>query len=161
MTPRPLPRAAGFLSAKLARGAIALALLALVGCGLQPSSRVVQPVGPSLSSNQTPARAAAPVLLAVPAPAEEPIASFEVRAHDLSFDQQSIAVTAPGLYRVRLVNEDEVAHEIAFDDGARLSAGPGESVTALVRIPAAGSAFVCLIPAHRDAGMVGQVTVDQ
>jgi plastocyanin len=149
MTPRPRRRIPSFIIAA------ALGLITLTGCGLQPSARVVKPVGPALTPNQSPAHAVAPALIAAP------VASLVVRADDLAFVQQTIAVAAPGLYRVHFVNQDDIAHEVAFDDGAHLTAGPGESATALVNIPAAGTSFVSVLAANRDAGMVGQITVTE
>lgn len=136
---------------------ITISLLILAGCGLQPSARVVEPVGPALSSNHAIVPAVAPAVVAAPAP----VASFEVRAANLTFTEHAVVVAAPGHYRVRFVNQDEVAHEIVFDDGTRLPAAPGETASAIVDIPAAGAAFLCSNPAHRAAGMVGQVTVTE
>jgi plastocyanin len=152
MTPRSIAQVVG-LAATLLLGASAL-----VGCGLQPSSRVIEPVGPALSALSAPKVAAAAA-----APLAEPVAAgtLEVRAANIAFEQRSLAVAAPGIYEVRIVNNDAVPHEVAFDDGTRLAAGPGQTATALVNIPSEGSAFVCVFPAHRDAGMVGQVSVTE
>jgi uncharacterized cupredoxin-like copper-binding protein len=150
MTPPPLARF-------VVVSALSLALLALAGCGLQPSARVVEPVGPALAQSFE-APAAGGVIQVV---APVAVGTLEVRAADLAFDQQALAVAAPGNYLIRLVNNDDVPHEVAFDDGTRLAAGPGQEAAALVTIPAEGTAFVCVLPEHRAAGMVGQVLVDE
>lgn len=152
MTPRPLARLIATVS-------LAAALFALAGCGLQPSARVVEPVGPALSASL--AHPIVPAPVAAPLVAPVAVGSLEVRAANLAFEQRALAVAAPGTYRVRLVNRDAVPHEVVFDDGTRIAAAPGQSATALVAIPAEGSAFLCVVPAHREAGMVGQVTVGE
>lgn len=154
MTPHPL-RSLCVIVAAIALGASSLA-----ACGLQPSRRVLEPVGPSLSSSfSLQARAAAPA----PAIVAEPVilGTLEVRAANLAFDERNLAVAAPGRYEVHLRNDDSVAHEVIFDDGTSIAAGPGEEVTAVVEIPVEGSTFLCAFPAHRDAGMVGQVSVTE
>lgn len=155
MTPRPPSKLIGALVA------LAIGLLALSGCGLQPSSRVVEPVGPALSANLGLPIAVAPAPALAPAQALAPAVAgtLEVRVASLAFEQRAIAVAEPGSYRVRLVNNDAVPHEIVFDDGTRIAVAPGEAATALVAIPAEGATFLCALPAHRDAGMVGQVSV--
>jgi uncharacterized cupredoxin-like copper-binding protein len=152
MTPRPFARVFGFTATLL------FGISALVGCGLQPSSRVVEPVGPALSAQLAPPAA---VVVAAPVAAPVAIGTLEVRAANIAFEQRSLTVAAPGFYEVRMVNNDAVPHEVAFDDGTRLAAGPGQTMTALVSIPSEGTAFVCVFPAHRDAGMVGQVSVTE
>lgn len=152
MTPRPLAT----VSARAIVIAVGLALL--VGCGLQPSRRLVEPVGPVLSGNI--ARPVAAVAVQEAAPAPVALGTLDVRAANITFTERSLTVGEPGLYTIELLNADSVAHEVLFDDGTRLAAAPGEQVSALVTIPAAGSAFVCTFPAHRDAGMVGQILVE-
>ncbi len=150
MTPRPIAQVLGFAATLL------FGVSALVGCGLQPSSRVIEPVGPALSAVSAPK-----VAVAAPLAAPAIAGTLEVRAANIAFEQRSLAVAAPGIYEVRIVNNDAVPHEVAFDDGTRLAAGPGQTATAMVSIPSEGTAFVCVFPAHRDAGMVGQVSVTE
>ncbi len=155
MTPRHPSKLVG------AMVALTMSLLILAGCGLQPSARLVKPVGPALSANIGVQAAAAPTPASAPAQAVEPatVGTLEVRVSSLTFEQRALAVEAPGLYEVRLVNNDAMPHEIVFDDGTRITVAPGETGTALVEIPAEGATFLCADPAHREAGMVGQVSV--
>ncbi|HMQ31199.1 MAG TPA: hypothetical protein PKD53_10745 [Chloroflexaceae bacterium] len=153
MTPRPPTKLIGAVAA------LVIGLLALSGCGLQPSARVVEPVGPALSANLGLPVAVAPALAPAQALAPAVAGTLEVRVVSLAFERRALDVAAPGSYRVRLVNSDAVPHEILFDDGTRIAVAPGEVGTALVEIPAEGATFLCAIPAHRDAGMVGQVSV--
>lgn len=154
MTPRP------FASIGLRVAVLAIAISLLIGCGLQPSARLVEPVGPALSASLAqPDPAAETPALAQAAPL--PLGALEVRAASLTFEQRSLAVAAPGLYTVRIVNNDALPHDIVFDDGTRLDVAPGEQASALVTIPAEGATFLCVVAGHRDAGMVGQVTVTE
>ncbi|NTU83051.1 MAG: hypothetical protein HGA45_27395 [Chloroflexales bacterium] len=151
MTPRACARIIGTVAG------LALAISSLAACGLQPSTRVVTPAGHALSASLRGPRATTKAAPAPSAPAV--IGDLVVRAANLAFDQSQIVVASPGLYQVCFVNDDDLAHEIVFDDGTHLSAAPGASAVALVNIPAEGSAFLSAINAQRDIGMVGQVRV--
>ncbi len=121
-----------------------------------------------------PAAPAAPAAPAVVAPAVQPAApaatsapaaaatlgSLEVRSFEMGFEPASLTVKQPGRYAVRLVNTGALPHDITFDDGTRIVANPGATAEGEVSIPATGQGFVCAIPGHKDAGMVGQVRVE-
>jgi hypothetical protein len=64
-----------------------------------------------------------------------------------------------GPYAVTLVNDGAIPHDITFDDGTTVYAEAGETATGEVTIPAEGMAFICSIPGHEEAGMIGQVFV--
>jgi nitrite reductase (NO-forming) len=142
-------------------------ILALAGCGLQPSARLVEPVGPTLaqalSSDYTVAAPAKPAAVAAPAPAEvtlPTVGTVVVYAVGLTFEPKISSIAVPGRYAVRLVNTDTMPHDITFPDGTRIYAEAGQTVEGVFTVGAAGVSFICDVPGHREAGMVGQISVD-
>jgi nitrite reductase (NO-forming) len=71
-----------------------------------------------------------------------------------------MSVAAPGRYTVRLVNDGVLPHDITFDDGTRIVANPGQSAEGELSIPEGGLGFICGIPGHEAAGMLGRVLVE-
>ena len=95
--------------------------------------------------------------------AAQPAAALEVlefRAFEMGFEPAEVTVPAPGRYSVRLINEGLLPHDITFADGTRIVANPGETVEGEVEIPEGGLGFICSVPGHEAAGMVGQVLVE-
>jgi nitrite reductase (NO-forming) len=156
------------ISAGSARAAaLALLALTLAGCGLQPSDRLAKPVGPALSQalnndyTLTPAGAQAAEPMSAPAPVAAPtLGLITVYAVDLRFEPKISSIDRPGRYTVRLVNTDELPHDITLPDGTRLYAEPGRTAEGEFTIGQAGVSFICAVPGHREAGMVGQINVD-
>lgn len=147
--------------------ALTLLILALAGCGLQPSDRLAEPVGPALSQalatnyTLTPASETGAVPAAEPAPVVAPtLGVITVYAVDLTFEPKISSIERPGRYTVRLINTDELPHDITLPDGTRIYAEPGQTVEGEYTIGDAGVSFICAVPGHREAGMVGQVNVD-
>lgn len=150
-----------------AAAALGILILTLAGCGLQPSDRLAKPVGPALSQalvqdyTIAPAPAAAESAAGAPAPAPIPsLGVITVYAVDLSFVPKIASVERAGRYTVRLVNTDELPHDITLPDGTRISAEPGQTSEADFTIGEAGVSYICAVPGHREAGMVGQVSID-
>ncbi len=94
-----------------------------------------------------------------PAAEGEPIGEIEFHSFDLRFEPTDVTVDAPGLYRIVLVNEGAILHDITFDDGTMIVAEAGQTATGEVVIPAEGLGFICSVPGHGPAGMVGKVSV--
>jgi plastocyanin len=141
-------------------------MLGLAGCGLQPSSRLSHPVGPALSQalrsdyTVTAPTAEAPVA-AAPAAVDAPtLGVITVYAVDLHFVPKIAAVDRPGRYTVRLINTDELPHDITLPGGIRIAAAPGETTEGQYVVGEAGASFICAVPGHREAGMVGQISVE-
>ena len=88
-----------------------------------------------------------------------PVGSLEIRAFDLGFELAAPGVEVTGLHSVTLDNEGALPHDITFDDGTTLFAGPGETINGEVDVPAGGLGFICSIPGHADAGMTGRIEV--
>jgi nitrite reductase (NO-forming) len=93
------------------------------------------------------------------APADQVIGELEFHAFDLRFEPTDVTVDAPGRYRVTLVNEGAILHDITFDDGTIVAAEAGQTATGEVVVPAEGIGFICSVPGHGPAGMVGTISV--
>lgn len=148
-----------------AAAALGILILTLAGCGLQPSDRLAKPVGPALSQALGGDFTIAPAAGASAAPASAPVAAptlgvITVYAVDLSFVPKISSVERAGRYTVRLVNTDELPHDITLPDGTRIYAEPGQTAEGEFTIGEAGVSFICAVPGHLEAGMVGQVSVD-
>jgi uncharacterized cupredoxin-like copper-binding protein len=109
-----------------------------------------------------------PVAGTVPvAPVAAPVAAagsagtISITAVDLAFEPQMVMVSGPGVYTVNLTNNGSTDHDMTFDDGTKIAAAPGTSATGTVQIPVGGLNFICSIPGHADAGMIGMVMVDE
>ncbi len=94
-----------------------------------------------------------------PAAEDEVVGELEFHSFDLRFEPTTVTVDAPGRYRVTLVNEGAILHDITFDDGTVIVAEAGQSGTGEVVVPAEGLGFICAIPGHADAGMRGSISV--
>lgn len=91
--------------------------------------------------------------------AEEPIGEIVFHAFDLRFEPENVTVDAPGRYLITLVNEGAILHDITFDDGTIIVAEAGQTASGELVIPAEGIGFVCSVPGHGPAGMVGAISV--
>ncbi|MDR7419594.1 MAG: cupredoxin domain-containing protein [Armatimonadota bacterium] len=114
--------------------AFAIALAAVVAVV------VAVPIGPGLAAP------AAPKVL--------------IKARDFSFDPKEVTVRA-GDVTFEIKNEGSIEHNFIIEDGNRrkiaeiaiIEAGKTDDVKATVR--PGNYAFVCTLPGHREAGMVG------
>jgi nitrite reductase (NO-forming) len=86
----------------------------------------------------------------------QPGSTVEFVANEFSFAPTEL-VAGPGTYDGVLVNEGTIEHDIAFDGGEPVVAAPGESVQFQFTVPEGGIGFICSIPGHADAGMVGSI----
>ncbi len=110
------------------------------------------PSGPG-SSAQAPAASDAPV-----APGAV-LGTVEVDAFDLEFTPSQLTVDVPGRYTIALRNRDQIPHDITFPGGEQAVVNGAESATVDVDVPAGGLSFLCSVPGHEQAGMVGTLAV--
>jgi plastocyanin len=84
-----------------------------------------------------------------------------VTARDFSYTPSTITVSAGQKVHLTFKNEGKVVHEIIFEGfDAGTKAEAGETNGANFTAPRAGTyTFVCTIPGHKEAGMVGQLIV--
>jgi len=125
-----------------------LALIALVTTACVPAGHAPTWTFPPADQRPSPATGGGPVL-----------GALEITSIDLGFQPTTLDVESAGRYDVKLVNEGAIPHDLTFPDGTKISAGAGESASAVVTVPAAGLTFLCSIPGHADAGMTGSITV--
>ena len=147
--------------------AIALLSLVTAACGSAarpgwtwaPESSAGAPGGEAVAS-EAPGATQAPGATADPGSASgDVLGALEVTAVDLGFTPATLSVATPGKYEVKLANTGSIIHDITFPDGTKISAESGETASAVVDVPANGLAFLCSIPGHKDAGMVGTISV--
>ncbi|CAN5519514.1 hypothetical protein BH20CHL7_BH20CHL7_11140 [soil metagenome] len=96
---------------------------------------------------------------ATPASGAAVLGTLEVESFDLGFKPAQLTVDAPGRYAVTLRNTGQIPHDIKFPGGEIAVAEAGQTATVEVDIPAGGLSFICSIPGHEQAGMIGAVTV--
>ncbi len=91
---------------------------------------------------------------------QEVLGDLDIQMQDMSYAPNTQDVPREGRYRVKVHNSSPAVHDIVFDNGLILKAGPGESATAELDIPTGGMAYHCSLPGHEQAGMLGVVTVN-
>ena len=140
-----------------ALGILLTIVLASVAAGCTPTG-----AGPAWTF--TPADAVgspgAPGGSAAPGSGGGVLATFELTAIDIAFEQPRVLVPKAGRYQVKVVNKGAIGHDVTFADGTQVVVAAGETKTTEVTVPAAGITFKCSVPGHADAGMTGEVTVE-
>ncbi|MCO5221544.1 MAG: cupredoxin domain-containing protein [Thermomicrobiales bacterium] len=86
--------------------------------------------------------------------------AVEVSMHDMYFDPTDLAIGADTPTTFHFVNEGAAVHDFTIDDlDIHVTVNPGESAEIEVNAPAGTYEFYCSVPGHKDAGMVGTLTV--
>ena len=138
-----------------------IALLAAValaaGCTGQKPTWTYPPDGPS-AGPEVAAASGGPV--ATEAPNGAIAGTLEIESFDMGFTPAALTVPAAGRYEVRLTNTGTIPHDVTFPGGETAVANAGETATVEVDVPAEGLAFLCSIPGHEQAGMVGTIAVE-
>ena len=88
-------------------------------------------------------------------------ADVTVTAKEFSFDPDALDLTAGSGATVELVNSGAVEHDLTIDAlNVTIYAGAGQTASATLPALEPGTyEFYCSIPGHREAGMVGELTV--
>jgi nitrite reductase (NO-forming) len=138
---------------------LALLTAAALVAGCASSARPTWTFPPPGASPDAPA---APVTTSEPAPAAPAAVagSIEIESFDMGFRPSEITVPSPGRYEIVLNNTGSIPHDIKFPGGEIAVANAGETARVAVDIPAAGLPFICSIPGHEQAGMVGTISVE-
>lgn len=123
--------------------------------------------GPNVPATQT-AQAeggAAPAGAASPEAAgggEEAAQEVTVTMHDIYFDPAELSIPANTPVKVVLPNEGAAVHDFSIDAlGISVTVNPGETGEVVINAPAGEYEYYCNIPGHKDAGMVGKLTVTE
>jgi nitrite reductase (NO-forming) len=128
--------------------AAAVTLAACAGVSPTPAGPAVAMPAPTVAAVQQHAEPVGPVL-----------DTLTIEAVDIGYEPTNLTVAAPGRYTVKLVNTGNIVHDIAFPDGTKIIAQAGETQVADVMVPETGLSFICSLPGHKDAGMVGTIAV--
>jgi uncharacterized cupredoxin-like copper-binding protein len=85
-----------------------------------------------------------------------------LRAQDIKFDMQTLTVKAGQPVELTYINEGVIDHAFQIDNVvAEQKVRPGETHTFRFTIQEPGTyRFVCVMPGHEMAGMVGALVVD-
>jgi plastocyanin/mono/diheme cytochrome c family protein len=86
--------------------------------------------------------------------------AITVTMHDIFFDPTEISITADTPTEFHFVNEGSGVHDFTVDAlGIHVTLNPGESATETINAPAGDYEYYCSIPGHKDAGMIGTLSV--
>jgi plastocyanin len=85
-----------------------------------------------------------------------------VTAVDIAFEEKELTIPADTDVTITLNNEGVLEHDFVIDE-LDFMVGPimgGESASETLNAPAGEYEFYCSIPGHKEAGMVGTLTVE-
>lgn len=86
--------------------------------------------------------------------------SLEVTTVDIDFEPTTLEIAADTDVTVTLTNEGATAHDFSIDDLEIFEVvEPGETKEFTINAPAGGYEYFCSVPGHKEAGMVGALTV--
>lgn len=87
--------------------------------------------------------------------------TFEVVSHDIFFEPDTLTIPADTTVTLVLPNQGAAQHNFAIDElDISVDQGPGETHEIEINAPAGTYEFYCNVPGHREAGMVGTLTVE-
>lgn len=136
---------------KLQRVALlAIAALALSACATPPTKAEVTDRATRIASSKVSSQNAQ---------SGEVLDTLEIKGIDIGFTPNFFNVDKAGVYAIKFVNTGSIVHDITFPDGVKITAQAGETAQANVTIGPEGVKFICSIPGHKDAGMVGTISV--
>ncbi len=87
--------------------------------------------------------------------------TFTVVSHDIYFDPADLTIPADTDVTISLPNEGAAPHNFAIDElDISVDLAPGETESVVINAPAGVYEIYCNVPGHREAGMVGTLTVE-
>lgn len=98
-----------------------------------------------------------------PGPSEtEPITIVTIEAREFGFSPAAVTIPASGATRIVVKDAGGIVHNLTIDDlGIQVVVPPGTSGEVTLADPQPGTyPFYCSISGHREAGMVGTLTVE-
>jgi uncharacterized cupredoxin-like copper-binding protein len=82
-------------------------------------------------------------------------------SQDIFFDPDEVTIAADTDVTFSLPNEGAAPHNFSIDElEISLDQAPGEEHEVVINAPAGEYEFYCNVPGHREAGMVGTLTVE-
>ena len=136
----------------------------LTACGNNPDATNLSPTrfpdvagAPTLASNATPP--SGETAAGSGAGAEQ--TKIDVTSIDLAFEPKGFAIPADTEVTVTLTNKGALQHDFHIDQLSLTTKllNTGESDTLTFKAPAGTLDFWCTVPGHKEAGMVGTITV--
>jgi nitrite reductase (NO-forming) len=121
-----------------------------------PSAQGATPVAASPAAGTSAPAAAATPSGAAPAAAT----AVDITAKDIFFEPKDVSIPANTDVTFKIVNEGAAAHNFSID-ALKISVdlAPGETKEVVVNAPPGTYEFYCNVPGHKQAGMVGTLTV--
>ena len=86
----------------------------------------------------------------------------QVEMIDIAFRPNELTIPANADVNLHLTNQGVIPHNFKIDDPEIFSGdvAPGASVDLTLNLPSGAYEYYCTIPGHREAGMVGALTVE-
>ena len=150
------------------------AVLALVACGspseeIEPTvtripdaanAPVLTPTGDEANGAETPADASGEATPADDTGGDAVAADITVVSHDIYFEPTEFTIPSGETVTVSLPNEGMAPHNFAIDElDISVDLAPGETKSVEINAEPGVYEFYCNVPGHREAGMVGTMTV--
>jgi uncharacterized cupredoxin-like copper-binding protein len=86
--------------------------------------------------------------------------TVEVDAHDIYFEPKEVSIPADTDVTVRVPNKGVTLHNFSIDElHIDVDIAPGATEEVVINAPAGQYEFYCNVPGHKQAGMVGTLTV--
>jgi plastocyanin len=86
--------------------------------------------------------------------------AVEVVSHDIFFEPDALTIPADTEVTVQLPNEGVTPHNFSIDElGIDVDIAPGATEETVINAPAGEYEYYCNVPGHKQAGMVGTLTV--
>jgi uncharacterized cupredoxin-like copper-binding protein len=122
-----------------------------------PEQTAATPVGATAGAAASPVASGT---AATPGAAAAGTESVEVVSHDIFFEPKELTIPADTDVTVSLPNEGVTLHNFSIDElGISVDLAPGATEEAVVNAPAGTYEYYCNVPGHKEAGMVGTLTV--
>lgn len=93
---------------------------------------------------------------------EAAVAAVQVRFVDIAFIPNELTIPADTDVMLQFINNGAAAHNFLIEEPEVFSGdlAPGATSEVVVNLPAGTYEFICSIPGHAQAGMVGTLTVE-
>jgi uncharacterized cupredoxin-like copper-binding protein len=115
--------------------------------------------GPAATPAEAPSAAATPTV----GGQEQAVGAsnaVEVGAFDIYFEPKELSIPADTNVTVRILNEGAAPHNFSIDElGISIDFAPGATEETVINAPAGTYEYYCDVPGHKQAGMVGTLTV--
>ncbi|HWV35933.1 MAG TPA: cupredoxin domain-containing protein [Thermomicrobiales bacterium] len=120
-------------------------------------------IGATAAAQSSSTPGASPEASPSASPGASPAAGSEIEVHtvDIAFDPKELTIPADTEVKVKVTNKGVLQHDFHVDklDITSKLLNGGESDTVTIKAKAGEYDFWCTVPGHKEAGMVGKLTV--